>query len=59
MASLRDRFSAPEILGMLARLAGLQPQPTPVTAQELLPLFSWKKVPVEDMNVTHHSVSGR
>ena len=59
MASLRDRFSAPEIIGMLARLAGLQPQPTPVTAQELLPLFSWKKVPVEDMNVTHHSVSGR
>ena len=38
-----------EIIGKLAYLAGLTDITTPITPSELLPLFSWKKVPTEDI----------
>ena len=38
-----------EIIGKLAYLAGLTDTTTPITPSELLPLFSWKKVPTEDI----------
>ncbi|MBO5675603.1 MAG: glutamyl-Q tRNA(Asp) synthetase [Bacteroidaceae bacterium] len=38
-----------EIIGKLAYLAGLTDSTTPITPSELLPLFSWKKVPTEDI----------
>lgn len=45
MAELRKRYSAEDILGGLACLAGLIPKPEPVSAADLVPLFSWNKLP--------------
>ena len=49
MGVLRSRFSPQELLGRLAHLAGLTPDDTPVSLGDLLPLFSWTKVPREDI----------
>ena len=47
---LRDKGTTPqEIIGLLAHLAGLTDTPAPTTPQELIPLFSWDKVPTEDI----------
>ena len=47
---LRDTGITPqEIIGKLAYLAGLTDTTTPITPSELLPLFSWDKVPTEDI----------
>lgn len=51
MSVLRYRYSAQEIIGYLGHLAGLLPKPTPMTPQQLLPLFDWDKVPREDITV--------
>ena len=40
-----------EIIGKLAYLAGLTDTTTPITPSELLPLFSWDKVPTNDIRV--------
>lgn len=50
--SLRSAYGPEELVGWLAYLAGLLPAPTPVTAKELLPLFSWDAVPREDIPIT-------
>ena len=42
-------LSPQQVVGRLAFLAGLLPRPEAVTPQELLPLFSWEKVPREDV----------
>ncbi len=50
LGALRARHIAPEdIIGLLAHLAGLQPAPVPAKPQDLLPLFSWQKVPLHDI----------
>jgi len=49
LSQLQGRYTAPQIVGALARAAGLIDRPQAVTPQELLPLFSWKKLPQEDM----------
>ena len=54
MASLRERYTAPEIIGLLADYAGLLPtpitqHPTPITPQDLLPVFTWEKIPVHNI----------
>ena len=46
--ALKARYTAPELVGRLAHLAGLIPEPAPVTPAELVPLFSWEKLPKED-----------
>ena len=47
---LRDKGTqANEIIGLLAHLARLTDTPAPITPQELIPLFSWHKVPTEDI----------
>lgn len=51
LGELQSRYTAPELLGRLAHLAGLIPEPAPITAQELIPLFSWEKLPREDLKV--------
>ncbi len=51
MASLRSRFTATDIIGRLAFLAGILPTPQPMTPQQLLPLFSWNKVPCSDITL--------
>ena len=45
---LREKYTAPELVGRLAHLAGLIPEPAAVTPAELVPLFSWEKLPKED-----------
>lgn len=48
--ALRARgFSAADITGRLAFAAGLLDSPQPASPQELLPLFSWDKVPTQDI----------
>ena len=51
LGELQSRYTAPELLGRLAHLAGLIPEPAPITAQQLVPLFSWEKLTREDLKV--------
>ena len=51
MGVLREQHSAQEIIGFIAHLAGITPTTNPITPQELLPLFTWEKVPKEDIKV--------
>lgn len=51
MGELRQRHTPQEIIGMLGHIAGILPHPTPATAEELLPLFDWDKVPREDVRI--------
>ena len=46
---LRGRYTAPEIIGKLAYLYGLQPEPAPRTPESLLADFDWAKVPKQDV----------
>ena len=49
---LQEKHVNPEdIIGRLAYLAGIIPEPTPTLPQDLLPLFSWQKVPIQDIMV--------
>ncbi len=44
------RTHTPEaLLGQLAHLAGLLPAPEPIKAKDLVPLFDWDKVPINDI----------
>ena len=52
LGALRQRLSPQEVLGQLAYLAGLQPEPVPATAAELAGRFSWDLV-VSDNIVIH------
>ncbi len=48
--ALRARgLTGPDVVGRLAFLAGLQETPRPVTPRELLPAFSWDRVPRQDI----------
>lgn len=49
MGALRDRYRPEEVVGRLACLAGLLDRPEPAAAAELVPLFSWDKVPKRDI----------
>ena len=51
LGQLQARFSAPELVGLLAHAAGLIPEAAPVTPQQLLPLFSWEKLPRADLHL--------
>ncbi len=46
---LRKRFTPAELTGALAYAAGLIPAPISVRAEELIPLFSWDKLPSGDL----------
>ena len=39
------------LLGQLAWLCGLLDRPEPASARDLLPLFSWEKIPKEDLRL--------
>lgn len=52
MASLRQRFTAAGLVGVLACLAGLQPEPEPVLPTDLISRFSWEKVPTADIHIS-------
>ena len=44
-AQLTALYSAEQLVGRLAQLAGLQPGPEPVRAADLVSRFSWERVP--------------
>lgn len=47
---LRDRGTDPKaIIGLLAHLAGLLPEPMHASPQELLSNFAWPKIPMQDI----------
>jgi len=51
LGALRERFTAPELAGRLALAAGLLEDYAPVTPAQLLPLFSWEKLPKRDLTL--------
>ena len=52
--TLRDRVTAPELLGKLAYLSGFNPGCGPKTPEQLLADFSWDKVPQGDLRLPEH-----
>ena len=48
LGALQQRFTARELVGRLAHLAGLIPEAAPVSPEELVPLFAWEKLPRAD-----------
>ena len=51
LGELSTRFSAEEILGRLAFLAGFNPTARPKTAADLIADFDWEKVPGKDIRI--------
>lgn len=51
MGALRDRYSAEQLIGRLAHLAGLLDRPEAVSARELAQVFCWDKVKKSDIFV--------
>ena len=50
LGAIRRRLPGPEpLLGLLGWLCGLLERPEPVHAQDLVPLFSWDKIPKGDL----------
>ena len=49
LGRLREQFTASELVGRLALAAGLIDHPQAITPGELIPLFSWGKLPREDL----------
>ena len=48
---LRKAYTAPELLGALAHAAGLLDKREPISAEELIPLFDWAKIPKDDIAI--------
>ncbi|MBQ8464156.1 MAG: tRNA glutamyl-Q(34) synthetase GluQRS [Prevotella sp.] len=51
MESLRQRYTPQQLIGLLACLAGLQSDESPVSAQALAADFSWDRVPRADISL--------
>lgn len=49
LGRLQRQYTAPELAGRLAHAANLIDRPEAVTPRELIPLFSWEKLPKKDM----------
>ena len=48
LSQLKERFTAPQLVGRLALAAGLIPEYAPITPAQLLPYFAWDKLPRQD-----------
>ena len=51
MGELRQHHTASELIGWLAYYAGLLPNSQPIMPNQLLNVFSWEKVPHDDITV--------
>lgn len=52
MAELRRRYTAPELIGRIAKMAGLTPDAAPIIPRDLIPAFSTATIPaVESITV--------
>jgi len=56
MGQLRKNYTAAQITGILAFYAGLTDRPEACKAEDLLPVFDWKKVPLSDIVVSDQSL---
>lgn len=57
MGSLRQRYTSAEIIGQLAYTANWQPEPHPISPNDLVGHFSWDKVPRQDIIIPHNTTS--
>lgn len=55
---LKQRYSAPELLGIIAHAADLKSEPAACTLQELLDAFNWTKVRTQDRLVIWDANNG-
>lgn len=51
MGALRERYTAQELIGLLAHMAGIIERPEAVTPQELICEFSCEKIPKNDIHL--------
>ena len=51
MGVLRQHYSAEQLVGWMACLADLLPSPDAISPRALLPIFSWERVPCDDIVV--------
>ena len=49
LGQLQECYTAPQLVGLLAHAAGLIDRPERITPRELVPLFSWDRLPREDL----------
>lgn len=49
LGQLQEKYSAQELVGILAHAANLIPEPAPISPEALVPLFDWAKLPKEDL----------
>lgn len=49
--ALREDMTPEALIGKLAFLCGLLPKPAPISARELVPLFSWEQVTKPDISI--------
>lgn len=54
MGVIRQKHSAEEVMGFLAHAAGITPTPKPITAKDLIPMFSWHKVPKNNIIISRY-----
>lgn len=57
MDTLRSRYSAEQIIGYLAYLAGQLPEPEPITPRELIPIFDLRKIHAQDKIILPESLT--
>ena len=53
MGVLRSQYTSEQIIGEIAYYAGQTDRPEPMTSAELLKIFDWEKVPVNDITVDY------
>ncbi len=54
---LRQTHKTPHVLiGQLGYLAGIIPKPTPISAQDLIPFFDWKKISKRDIIIQENTL---
>ena len=51
LTALSRKYTAEELIGLLACAAGLLEEPRPSTLKSLIPLFDWHKVPASDIRL--------
>lgn len=49
LENLKNRYTAAEIIGKLAYVYGLAPEPAPVMPESLISTFAWGNIPSEDI----------
>ena len=49
---IRSIYSAEQVIGKLAHIAGITETDAPVKAKDLVPLFDWNKIPTRDITVS-------